>query len=189
MDYFSTNRLFKTILFLFILLESTENILFTIPWKQVYCHPKKNYKPKPITTTQPISTSTHIWTLPLPSHTTPSLSMTPVASPSRYVMLFPACTDPLRSDAALCCLSRSILVCAALWYMLLLCAALPCSVPPYDSWHCSVPPVLLCASPCRSFQICASMCQNATPKTAPIMIRNSSFMPKSRMKTAKFGIP
>ena len=105
------------------------------------------------------------------------------------VQLFSTHAAPFKSDAAPWCLYWSIHIYVAPLCMLLLCAARSFSFPLCDACHCSVPPVLLWASLCRSFQVCASLCRSATPKAVLIIMRNWSLMPKSRMNTTKAGIP
>ena len=101
----------------------------------------KTYEPKHTTTTQPISTSDHLWTLLTSSHTTPSWSVTLVTAPPISMPLFSA-RAPFRSDASPWYLYLFILICATPWCLFLLYDALSWSVPVYNAWHCSVPPVL-----------------------------------------------
>ena len=114
--------------------------------------------------------------------------MTPVANLPRSVQLFSS-RAPFISDADPCCLSRSVLICSNTGWPFLLCDVLSWSVPVCYSWHLSMPPVLLCASLCRSFQICTSLCRYMTPKAVPIILMDWSLIPKSWMNTSEAEIP
>ena len=153
------------------------------------CHPKQPYEPKHTTTPQHISTLTQLQTMSLPSHTTPYWYVMPVVDIPRSVQLFSSRASPFRYRVSPYYLTCSILLYPDMLCLSLLCAVISCSISLCDDWHFSVPHVLLCASLCFSFRICAALCHSATPKASAIILINLSLIQKSRINTVKSGRP